>query len=181
MPTCKKCSSSFPNWLVIDGSRRNLGARRYCLECSPWGKGNSKRLDKYEMIDEVEHKKCSVCQNMKALNDFYHSRGYPGSACKTCQNDRTAKLARKVKSQAVAYKGGVCEDCERTFPDCVYDFHHLDSSEKDFSISGQGIRNLPWKTIKVELDKCALLCSNCHRLRHYDQSNPCYKNHRSPS
>ena len=181
MPTCKKCSSAFPNWLVIDGKRRNLRARRYCLECSPWVQQNSKRLDKYEVVDGIEHKKCSVCQAMKLLDDFYHSRGYPGSACKSCQNNRTRGLAQSIKEKAVTYKGGRCEDCKHSFPVCVYDFHHLDPSQKDFKISGQGVRHIKWDKIKRELDKCALLCSNCHRLRHYDHCNPCYRNHRIPS
>ena len=171
MPTCKKCSSCFPHWLVIDGSRRNLRARRYCLECSPWGKGNSKRLDKYHIVDDVECKKCSVCQEWISLTNYYYSKlGYPGSACKTCQNNRTGKLARDIKQKAVNYKGGSCEDCSGIFAACIYDFHHIDPSEKDFQISGQGIRRLSWEKIQVELDKCALLCSNCHRLRHYNHA-----------
>lgn len=181
MPTCKKCSSAFPNWLIIDGKRRNLRARRYCLDCSPWGQQNSKRLDKYEVIDGVEHKRCSVCKEWVSVEHYYKTRGHPMSACKHCQNRRTGDLARSVKARAVIYKGGQCEDCKQSFPDCVYDFHHLDPNEKDFAISGQGIRHMTWKQIQDELDKCTLLCSNCHRLRHYDRCNPCYRSHRTPS
>lgn len=181
MPICKKCSCSFPNWLVIDGRRRNLRARRYCLDCSPWGAHNSKRLDKYEMIDGVEHKKCSVCQVWISVDDYYKTRGSPMAACKRCQNQRTGDTARTIKSKAVAYKGGRCQDCQRSFADCVYDFHHIDPSQKDFSISGREVRHMTWTQIKRELDKCVLLCANCHRLRHYDRCNPDYKNHRNPS
>ena len=38
---------------------------------------------------------------------------------------------RESKRRAVAYKGGKCEDCERVYPDCVYDFHHKDPTQKD--------------------------------------------------
>lgn len=178
MPVCKKCSESFPNWVTIDGVRKNLSARHYCLDCSPWGKNNSKRLDKYEMIEGKEHKLCSVCQQHKPVTDYYLTRGHPMSACKDCQNQRTGDIARAIKNKAIQYKGGLCEDCKRSFPDCVYDFHHLDPSMKDFQISGQGVRNLDWCEIQSELDKCVLLCSNCHRLRHYDRCNPDYRNHR---
>lgn len=181
MPTCKKCSESFPNWATIDGVRKNLSARHYCLDCSPWGKNNSKRLNKYETVDGVEYKLCSVCTNLKPTSDYYLTRGLPMSACKVCQNKRTGDAARDVKLRAIAYKGGCCLDCKGVFDQCVYDFHHLDPSEKDFKISGQGVRHLDWNVVQQELDKCVLLCSNCHRLRHYDRCNPDYRSHQIPS
>jgi hypothetical protein len=64
---------------------------------------------------------------------------------------------------AVEYKGGKCHDCGGVFPACVYDFHHLDSSKKDFMI---GRTNRGWDKLRPELDKCDMLCSNCHRIRH---------------
>ena len=45
----------------------------------------------------------------------------------------------------------------------VYDFHHRDPSQKDFSISKNA---KSFEKCKQELDKCDLLCANCHRLRH---------------
>jgi hypothetical protein len=45
------------------------------------------------------------------------------------------------------------------------DFHHLDQSKKDFIISGNYCKS--WNNIKQELDKCILLCKNCHNELHY--------------
>lgn len=39
-------------------------------------------------------------------------------------------------------------------------FHHLDPSKKDFGIGGAHSRS--WAVIQAELDKCILVCSNCH-------------------
>ena len=44
MKICKKCQDTFPNWVTIDGKPRNLGSRKYCLECSPFGSHNTKNL-----------------------------------------------------------------------------------------------------------------------------------------
>lgn len=41
---------------------------------------------------------------------------------------------------------------------------YRDSKEKDFELSNVG--NKSWKVLKVEIDKCDLLCSNCHRIEH---------------
>jgi len=53
------------------------------------------------------------------------------------------------------------------FPDSVYEFHHRDPNEKDFTIGN--CLNKRWETIKSELDKCDLVCANCHRLGHSDR------------
>ena len=76
-----------------------------------------------------------------------------------------AGMRRLVKKWALEYKGGKCQCCG--YDECAeaLDFHHLDESQKDFSISD---RNIPtdWEQIKKELEKCILVCSNCHREIH---------------
>ena len=42
------------------------------------------------------------------------------------------------------------------------DLHHLDSREKDFGIGDKGYTR-SWEKVKTELDKCILVCANCHR------------------
>lgn len=49
----------------------------------------------------------------------------------------------------------------------VLDFHHLSSSEKDFSISRAGGNTYSLKYLLKEIEKCACLCSNCHREVHF--------------
>jgi hypothetical protein len=75
------------------------------------------------------------------------------------------KRRRKVRLMAVEYKGGKCEIC--SYNKCVdaLEFHHKDPALKDFSISSKGYTR-SWKTVKEELDKCVLLCANCHRELH---------------
>ena len=66
---------------------------------------------------------------------------------------------------AIEYKGGVCERCG--YNRCIeaLEFHHTDSKGKDFSISEKGYTR-SWTMVKKELDKCILLCANCHREIH---------------
>jgi len=65
----------------------------------------------------------------------------------------------------IEYKGGKCEHCGYDKCPAAFDFHHLDPSKKDFNLST--LRNYKLENIKSELDKCLLLCSNCHRELHY--------------
>ena len=74
---------------------------------------------------------------------------------------------RQIKKRGVQALGGKCAICGGVFEDCCYDFHHLDPSQKDFTISDcntNGARS--WPQLRDEIKKCALLCANCHRLYH---------------
>lgn len=73
---------------------------------------------------------------------------------------------RKLKDMAIKYKGGKCEKCGYNKCNGALDFHHLNPLEKDFSISSTGTTK-SFERIKKELDKCILVCANCHREIHY--------------
>jgi hypothetical protein len=67
----------------------------------------------------------------------------------------------------IEYKGGQCERCRLNLNDthyAVFDFHHIDPSEKDDNF--KKIKFQKWEKIKQEIDKCMLVCSNCHREIH---------------
>jgi len=72
---------------------------------------------------------------------------------------------------AVEYKGGRCFSCG--YDRCLdaLELHHISSSEKDFGISDKGYTR-SWAKIKEELDKCVLLCANCHRETHAGMQLP---------
>jgi len=50
------------------------------------------------------------------------------------------------------------------------DFDHLDPSEKDFTI-GTKYTHKPWQSILDEIEKCRILCANCHRVETLKQRN----------
>lgn len=79
---------------------------------------------------------------------------------------RVKTRRQKLKEIAVKYKGGKCERCG--YDKCIwaFDFHHKKPNKKDFSISTYYY--LAWDKIKKELDKCIMICSNCHREIHFD-------------
>lgn len=87
--------------------------------------------------------------------------------CRKCASDAVVRRRRALKLMAIDYKGGKCADCSlvSTVP-TVYDFHH--EHGKDFNISASG-HTRSWVRLVSELDKCTMLCSNCHRIRHYRQ------------
>lgn len=52
---------------------------------------------------------------------------------------------------------------------CVFDFHHVDTAEKETNIAELLANGRPLAVLLAEVKKCILLCSNCHRQLHYDQ------------
>lgn len=83
--------------------------------------------------------------------------------CRKCIVDAVTKRRRKIKILGVKYKGGCCVRCG--YNKCIdaLDFHHL--KDKKFNISKDG-HTRSWEKTKEELDKCILLCANCHREEH---------------
>lgn len=124
-------------------------------------------------IDEKE-KRCTQCKLKISTKSFYKQsqKGvnnqtwyYYDSMCIKCRLDYSYKRIRANKREAVVYMGEKCADCgilDINRPE-IYDFHHLSPKNKEFSIS-KTTKSLA--KIKKELDKCILLCSNCHRTRH---------------
>ena len=72
---------------------------------------------------------------------------------------------KKVRQMAVEYKGGKCEICGYDRCMDALEFHHKDHSAKKFGISAKGYTR-SWKTVKDELNKCIMICANCHRELH---------------
>lgn len=62
------------------------------------------------------------------------------------------------------YKGGKCQKCGYDKCENALTFHHLNPQEKDFNIAKK--YNVSWSKLKNELDKCVLLCANCHAEEH---------------
>jgi transcription elongation factor Elf1 len=76
-----------------------------------------------------------------------------------------AKRRKKIRQMAVEYKGGNCIFCNYSKYVGALDFHHVKNNGKDFGISEKGYTRSR-KRVKQELDKCILVCANCHREIH---------------
>lgn len=106
------------------------------------------------------------------LSDFYSyrikqdNREVFHTSCKTCHNEHSTIRARIFKINCLDYKGNKCEVCGYDKCTGALDFHHLDESKKEFAINRRSKSTLD-DDIRSELDKCQVLCANCHREVHY--------------
>lgn len=58
-----------------------------------------------------------------------------------------------------------CKDCGKNYPSYVMEFHHKDIHAKKFTI-GRNYRE-GWKRLQEEVNKCDVICANCHRIRSF--------------
>lgn len=98
------------------------------------------------------------------------SKGPGGKDAKYCSSKCRSKAGvdrfrRNLKRKAIEYKGGECSFCGYDKSQTALCFHHPDPKEKDFSLGNNGLTR-KWDDIKPELDKCILLCLNCHAEVH---------------
>jgi len=72
----------------------------------------------------------------------------------------------RLKIRAIEYKGGKCSKCGYNKCYAALEFHHRDPKAKEYSWTQ--LRKFSWERVKTELDKCDLICSNCHKETHWD-------------
>lgn len=166
---CLKCNSNeIPNFLVVDSRRHNLQNRKYCLTCSPFKRHNTSQLH------------CQVLEGQKPFKRYHEMSTEEKKEYnqKTYNSQKTKRL--ELKKQLVCKKGGKCERCGYCKNLAALTFHHLDPSIKLFEIDARSLISKSLETILKEVDKCQLLCANCHQEIHhpsFDLTN--FKEHQS--
>ena len=151
MPICKKCNKEFPSRI----GNKTYHKRSYCLKCSPPGSGMGYEIRKATRKKEkVKGKKeCPICGKFSTWTK--------NNVCSTC---RMMWQRWKTKKRAVDMKGGKCCKCGETDMR-VLTFHHLNVEDKEYNISNFYSR-ICWEKIVLEIEKCDLMCFNCHVRLH---------------
>lgn len=127
------------------------------------------------------NKKCTKCGIEKPIEEFYKNkskRDGHSSICKNCQKEsdkvyylrnkdkvraRAKKYHNMIKDYINAIKSHGCVICGERDVSCL-DFHHLEDKTTEIS---KLIGNDNFQQIKTEINKCVILCSNCHRKLHF--------------
>lgn len=91
----------------------------------------------------------------------------PRWKCARCTVEYASAYRIRQKKKSIEYKGGACEMCGYSKYYGSLDFHHKDPLLKNFDLGGVGVQKR-WDVLKKELDKCQLLCRNCHCEVHSD-------------
>lgn len=123
----------------------------------------------------MENRKCRLCGQVKPIVKFANAgttngKKYYRRLCIPCYTKSKKPRIVKIRNWFADYKKTLqCEHCGNN-DHRVFDFHHRDKSKKEGTVSEMATcgRN-SIETIKKEIDKCNVLCSNCHRILHYEE------------
>ena len=129
----------------------------------------------------MEKKYCVVCgTELKGSKRMFCSNNckqkYHYNQTKSNPNTYFTQTIRgyRRKLQLIELKGGKCEKCGYDKNISALEFHHIDSSQKEFSLDIRKLSNSKWESLLKEANKCSLLCSNCHREVHNPEYNKEY-------
>jgi len=133
-------------------------------------------------------KKCPICLELLSEEKFYkNNKKLNGlqSYCKTCSKKRRIedfkknikneletrkKYQKNQKQKYIDYKKTLkCINCNenRWY---VLDFHHK-NDDKNFDVASMAVGRCSWETVLLEIQKCEVLCANCHREKHFLTNN----------
>lgn len=163
---CKKCGKDFV--------RANCN---FCYDCLPSGLSDSARHTAKAKLEREINPIIISCKNCG--KDFILPYGEVNRHyCYKCRPKGISKteshlLSRKFgKQKALDYLGGKCICCGFDTYISSLEFHHIDDSIKKFNIADKIKSVKLTEEIYKELDKCVILCSNCHRAFHAKELEP---------
>jgi hypothetical protein len=93
------------------------------------------------------------------MRDYYE---YPEKYINNKRNriNELKQFVTKLKSE----KG--CQRCDEEFPPCLH-YHHTRPEEKEYGIAEMVKGGFSKTRILEEMEKCLLLCANCHIKEHH--------------
>jgi len=88
---------------------------------------------------------------------------------KISERAHVSRRKKEIKKWFQKYKESLhCASCGEKHPG-VLDFHHKNQKEKEFGINTRVHSGYSITKLKKEMDKCEVLCANCHRKLHYNK------------
>ena len=119
-------------------------------------------------------KLCRYCHKYYPESEFgvdltTKKKVYRRHKCRCCYRATKRKLSKKYRQWLIDYKKKhKCTKCG--IADYrVLEFHHSHDTDKEFSIGEAVSNNYGFKRIKEEVEKCIIICANCHRIIHYEE------------
>lgn len=120
-----------------------------------------------EELGTIRTKVCSICKEDKEYSEYTKDKNKKAglrSCCKVCDRSIKAESYEGRKWECFNYKGCKCEICGVIENADFYDFHHRVPEDKCFDVTASLMKK--WELIRAEIDKCLMLCPNCHRKEH---------------
>ena len=117
----------------------------------------------------IDNTWCYDCKSYKHNTNFSPTNLKNNGRCTECSSEYDIQRNRLLKLKCIEYLGGSCSKCGFIGNYSSYDFHHNNYKEKEFNWNVG--RKKSFNNLLPELDKCTLLCRNCHQMIHTKLNN----------
>ena len=146
---------------------RTLRMMKKCSKCGEENPATPEVFSRQEAAIDGFHAWCKECCSAYSSVRFQTLSEQESFRERKAEEKRVR--GRKYKKLLIEHFGGKCVTCGYDRCPAGFDFHHIIPEEKEFSI-GQSCGNFAYERLLKEAEKCMLLCSNCHRELHYNES-----------
>jgi hypothetical protein len=125
---------------------------------------SQKALEKQEYLESFQGPAVSDEERMANRKELNRDKAPSNSL----ESQRRQKNKIRARNRALLQEmfGRRCAHCHQAYPFSVFDYHHIDPTQKKKAIS----RMIPYASaerLREEAKKCIMLCANCHRLHHH--------------
>lgn len=175
---------------LINNNMKNIGTTTYIRKfakkiniinslggcCSECGESRAYLLT-FHHIDP-SNKKFTIGTSDIRLSSIKNEADKCVVLCRNChrelhnlENDILNTRPRRMKQAMLEYKKTyACIECGYNKSNSALEFHHINGNDKISEISSltQYVNEKLTSAAKIELDKCDVLCSNCHHLKHFN-------------
>lgn len=137
---------------------------RSCQNKMAWNRKKERFIIEKQGLNYYE-KQCLICGKTFIPKD---KNANQRTCCYNCMPDGIQYSRGDFLNLIKKQRGGKCERCGYNKYLGALDFHHINPTEKDFTI---GNRDFKLKDCIKETKKCILICSNCHKELHDNMWN----------
>ena len=132
-----------------------------CYKC-----GETKEQSEFSINENKKDKLNAECQKK------YFKEYYKNNKQKCINATEQNRKSKRYIFDKLKLKSG-CSNCGYKTHAAALEFHHIDPKSKVFTIGSN--YHLPLDIVQQEIDKCIILCANCHRIEHYKNNHHEYK------
>ena len=119
-------------------------------------------------FNKNKHRRDGVSTNCKDCNKKINKKHYQDNKAKYLADNKSRRHNRRVFTKAA--KNKPCADCGRSYPYYVMEFDHREGERKIGNLSRLHERVVRYETLVAEIEKCDVVCANCHRERTHQRT-----------
>ena len=155
---CRSCAGFYNGSQETPQEELPTGLFQICTKC----KKELPEID-FHKRGEKRNTKCKSCER-ETLQEYYQKNKYKLIIHARKWNIKQRKKLREIIAQI---KSVPCADCGKSYPPHIMEFDHLPGQHKKFNVADMISKHPSIENLKKEIEKCEIVCSNCHADRTY--------------